>query len=52
LSRDARRLEIARLLGASHVIDVEKEDLVKAVKGITGGRGVDLAIDVATGGPA
>ncbi len=52
LSRDSRRLEIARLLGASHVIDVEKEDLVKAVKGITGGRGVDLAIDVATGGPA
>jgi len=52
LARDARRLEVARSLGADHVVNVEKEDLVEKVKNYTGGRGVDLAIDVATGGPA
>ena len=52
LTRDARRMEVARSLGADHVINVEKEDLVGRVKELTGGRGVDLVIDVATGGPA
>ena len=52
LARDAKRFEVARHLGADHVIDIEKQDLVEAVKDITSGRGVDLAIDVATGGPA
>ncbi len=52
LGRDKHRLEVARGLGAHHAINVEKHDLVKSVKEITGGRGVDLAIDVATGGPA
>ncbi len=52
LTRDSRRFEVARSLGADHVIDVEREDLVEKVNEYTGGRGVDLAIDVATGGPS
>ena len=52
LSRDKRRLDVARRLGADQVIDVEREDLVEKVREWTHGRGVDLAIDVATGGPA
>ncbi len=52
LARDVRRLEVARTLGANHVINVEKEDLVKRVKELTDGKGVDLLVDVATGGPA
>ncbi|MFF3455937.1 zinc-dependent alcohol dehydrogenase family protein [Streptomyces sp. NPDC002730] len=37
-------------LGAAHVITTDDEDLVKEVKGITGGRGAELAFD-AIGGP-
>ncbi len=31
--------------GAAHVIDYRREDFAAAVKGITGGRGVDIALD-------
>jgi len=50
LARDRRRLEIARLFGATHTINVEEENLVERVREITGGAGVDAALDVA-GGP-
>ncbi|HLF76796.1 MAG TPA: alcohol dehydrogenase catalytic domain-containing protein [Dehalococcoidia bacterium] len=50
LSRDQRRLEVARLLGADHTIDVEREDLVKTVRDHTGGDGVNVVVNVTGGG--
>jgi threonine dehydrogenase-like Zn-dependent dehydrogenase len=53
MSKDARRLEVARKLGADDVIDVQKEDPLSRVMEITGGRGVDVVIDCTVGaGPA
>jgi len=46
-SRDVERLEIARTLGADHVVNVDADDLIDRVRSQTGGRGVDLAIDTA-----
>jgi threonine dehydrogenase-like Zn-dependent dehydrogenase len=46
LTRDAHKLALAREFGADHVIDVEREPLVKRVREITGGRGVDVVIEV------
>jgi L-iditol 2-dehydrogenase len=39
------RLDIAGRLCADETIDFEKEEPVKAVRALTGGRGVDVAID-------
>jgi threonine dehydrogenase-like Zn-dependent dehydrogenase len=50
LGRDRRRLEVARLLGADHTVDVERDDLVARVGEITGGRGVDATVDTSSGG--
>ena len=44
-SRDARRLEVAKALGADEVIDIEKDDPLARILDITALRGVDLAID-------
>lgn len=41
------RLELAKKLGATHVIDASSVDPVKAVKELTSGRGVDVAIESA-----
>jgi threonine dehydrogenase-like Zn-dependent dehydrogenase len=41
----AKRLEIARRMGADAVIDFRSEDPVEAILRLTGGRGVDVAIE-------
>lgn len=44
------RLELAKELGADYVINPSKEDSVKKIKDITGGKGADAAINTAGGG--
>ena len=45
LTADARRLEVAKQLGADHVIDVQKENLLEKVMEYTEGEGVDGTVD-------
>ena len=49
MSKDGRRLEVAKALGADHVIDIEKEDPLARVMELTGGRGVDVVVDCTVG---
>jgi len=46
LTRDAKKLELAREFGADHVINVEEEDTVARVRELTGGDGVDVVLDL------
>ena len=46
LARDAFKLDLARAFGATHTIVADEEDTVARVMEITGGRGVDIAVDV------
>ena len=48
-SKDAKRLEIARKLGADHTIDVQTENPLERIIQITGGKGVDVALDCTAG---
>jgi threonine dehydrogenase-like Zn-dependent dehydrogenase len=48
-SKDARRLEVAKQLGADDVIDVEQENALERILAITGGRGVDVVVDCTSG---
>jgi threonine dehydrogenase-like Zn-dependent dehydrogenase len=48
-SKDARRLEVAKRLGADHAIDVQKEDALARIHEITAGRGVDVVLDCTAG---
>ena len=48
-TRDAARLELAKALGADHVIDVRTEDPLERVMSITGGNGVDIVLDCTAG---
>lgn len=41
----AEKVEVARRLGADHVIDYQADDFVEAVKQLTGGRGADVIYD-------
>lgn len=40
------KMELARAMGADEVIDARRGDLAQQAKALTGGRGVDAAIDV------
>jgi threonine dehydrogenase-like Zn-dependent dehydrogenase len=46
LARDAKKLALARELGADHVIEIESEDARRRVKEITAGRGADVVVEV------
>jgi len=48
-SKDRARLEVAKLLGADYVIDVDQEDPLARIKEITGGKGVDVVLDCTAG---
>ncbi len=51
VGRDRFRLDWALKVGADHVIDVEAEDPIAAVKELNGGKGADVVIDAAAGNP-
>ena len=44
-TRDKPRLDLARELGADHVIDILQEDALEKVRDLTAGRGVDFVLD-------
>ena len=48
-TKDAARLELAKALGADHVVDVAVEDPLTRVLEITGGKGVDVVLDCTAG---
>ncbi len=50
LARDAAKLALARELGADATIDVEHEDVRGRVRELTGGRGADVVVEVASYG--
>jgi threonine dehydrogenase-like Zn-dependent dehydrogenase len=51
LTRDARKLALAKEFGADHVIDIEQEDARARVKELTGGRGADVVVEVSANSP-
>lgn len=48
-SRDAARMDMGKVLGADVVIDVDREDLLERIAGVTAGRGVDVVLDCTAG---
>jgi threonine dehydrogenase-like Zn-dependent dehydrogenase len=48
-TRDGARLELAKALGAHHVIDVQQEDPLTRIRELTGGIGVDVVLDCTAG---
>ncbi|WIJ25833.1 zinc-binding dehydrogenase [Devosia sp. RR2S18] len=52
VDRMASRLEHARELGAAHTIDASQGDVAAQIRGITGGRGADVSIEISGAWPA
>ena len=50
LTRDEKRFEVARKLGAHYTVNVERESLQERVKEITHGYGADVVLNVSRGG--
>ena len=48
-TKDAARMAVAKVLGADHVIDVQKEDPLARIMEITGNKGVDVVLDCTAG---
>ena len=48
-SKDVKRLEVAKKLGADHVINVDQEDPLQKIAAITSGEGVDVSLDCTAG---
>lgn len=48
-SKDKARLEVAKQLGADYVINVQEENPLQRIMEITGGKGVDVALDCTAG---
>jgi threonine dehydrogenase-like Zn-dependent dehydrogenase len=46
LTRDAKKLELAKEFGADVAINVEEENTVERVRELTGGEGVDVVLDL------
>lgn len=51
LANDARRLEVARALGADAIVLAGADGVEERVRELTGGRMADLAVEASSGGP-
>jgi threonine dehydrogenase-like Zn-dependent dehydrogenase len=47
LDQDAKRLEIAKQLGADHIVNGSREDVAGRVRELTNGLGVDIVVETA-----
>jgi threonine dehydrogenase-like Zn-dependent dehydrogenase len=47
LDQDAKRFAIAKKLGADHIVNGSKEDVVKRVRELTNGLGADIVVETA-----